>query len=180
MRGICYHVATTLDGFIARPDGSIDGFLAEGDHVDDYNADLADYDTVIMGRRTYEFGYEYGLEPGKRAYENMEHWIFSKTLDAPTEDGVHIVRDNWLAKIDELRNVEGPDVYLCGGSIFAGWLLTEQRIDRLKLKVNPIVFGSGLSLFASQAPALDRFDLIDVKKYNSGVLLNQYQKRPAD
>ncbi len=179
MRGICYHVATTLDGFIARLDGSIDGFPPDGDHVDDYNATLAEYDTVIMGRRTYEFGFEFGLEPGARAYENMEHWIFSKTLEMQTSNGVHIVRGDWLEKIDELKKADGPDIYLCGGSIFAGWLLTEKRIDRLKLKVNPIVFGSGLSLFASQGPTLNHFDLIGVKKYNSGVLLLEYQKSKA-
>ena len=140
MRDICYHVAVTLDGFIAHQDGSIDGFPHEGDHVDDYTKALLDYDTVIMGRKTYEFGYAFGLEPGERAYPNMKHWIFSKTIDFTPAEGVTIVRKNWLSIIDELRGADGNAIYLCGGSLFAGWLLSEGRIDQFKLKVNPIVF----------------------------------------
>ena len=82
MRKLVYDVATTLDNFIAHEDGSCDGFLSEGEHVTDYLARLAGYDTVVMGRRTYEYGYPYGVVPGQRAplYRHMRHFIFSKTL----------------------------------------------------------------------------------------------------
>ncbi|PKL30446.1 MAG: dihydrofolate reductase, partial [Spirochaetae bacterium HGW-Spirochaetae-10] len=56
MRKLIYHVAVTVDGFIARKNGSVDGFLMQGDHVDAYLEHLKDYDTVVMGRRTYEAG----------------------------------------------------------------------------------------------------------------------------
>ncbi len=176
MRQICYHVAVTLDGFIARADGSIDGFPEQGDHVEDYQKSLADYDTVIMGRRTYEFGYAYGLQPGQRAYPHMEHWIFSQTLDVSLADGVHIVRDHWLETIDELRNAKGSDIYLCGGSMFAGWLLSEGRIDRLRLKLNPVLFGKGLPLFSGQDGGVANFEHVNTKSYQSGVVLLDYAR----
>ena len=176
MRNVCYHVAVSIDGFIARQDGSIAGFLEGGDHVDDYMAALAEYDTVIMGRKTYEFGYSYGLTPGERAYENMEHWIFSKSINVPQKDGVNIVRDDWLDRIDKLKSNAGPDIYLCGGSVFAGWLMSERRIDRLKLKVNPVAFGTGMPLFASSSLRAADFNLISTTPYKSGVILNEYAR----
>lgn len=78
MRKLIYHVATTLDHYIAHEDHSIEGFLQEGDHVTDYVASFQNYDTVIMGKATYEFGYQYGMEPGQPAYPNMKHYIFLK------------------------------------------------------------------------------------------------------
>ena len=80
MRAIIYHVATSLDGFIARKDGSTNGFIESGEHVDDYLNQLKDYDTTIMGRNTYEYGYQYGLQPGQPAYPHMNHFIVSDSL----------------------------------------------------------------------------------------------------
>lgn len=64
MRRLVYHVATSLDNFIAREDGSTPGFVAEGQHVTEYLETLQTYDTILMGRATYEAGYQYGVEPG--------------------------------------------------------------------------------------------------------------------
>jgi len=176
MRKICYHVAITLDGFIARLDGSIDGFLEDGDHVEDYLTSLIEYDSVIMGRKTYEFGYAFGLQPGHRAYPHMENWIFSKSLDISSRHGVNVVKEKWLETLGQIQKREGSDIYLCGGSVFAGWLLSEGKIDHLKLKLNPVVFGEGLPLFTGVKNGISNFDLVSSKIYNSGVILLGYQR----
>ena len=77
MRNIVYYVAVSLDGFIAGPDGDITGFVAGGSGIDQYLKDLKAFDTVIMGRKTYEFGYKFGLKPGEPAYPHTKHYIFS-------------------------------------------------------------------------------------------------------
>ena len=86
MRHIVYYVATSLDGYISGPKGDISGFngTAESDGIIKYFADLKNFDTVIMGRNTYEFGYKFGLKPGERAYPHMEHLIFSNSLQFNT------------------------------------------------------------------------------------------------
>ena len=174
MRKLIYHVATTLDGFIAHKDGSADGFLPEGDHVDDYMKSLQEYDTVIMGRRTYEFGYDFGLKPGQPAYPHMEHYIFSSSLHfEKTAPNVHVVKDNGLAVVKKLKKGEGTDIYLCGGGNFAGFLLKNGLIDELKIKLNPILFGNGIHLFGDYNRNLS-FPLIESKTYDSGVLLLSY------
>lgn len=86
MRKLAYHVGTSLDNYISREDGSVEGFLREGDHVDDYVASLKAYDTVLMGKTTYEWGIKFGgLKPGQAAHPWMNNYVFSKTLRSRPE-----------------------------------------------------------------------------------------------
>ncbi len=74
MRVLTYHVALTVDGFIAHEDGSIDGFVPEGEHVTEHLESLRnDYDVVLMGRRTDEFGFQYGVTD---PYPWMKQYVF--------------------------------------------------------------------------------------------------------
>ena len=175
MRKIIYHVATTLDGFIAHHDHTVEGFIPEGDHVDEYLESLQNYDTVIMGKRTYEFGYKYGLQPGHAAYPHMQNFIFSKSMDiSPAQDNVQIIDQDEIAFIRELKKSEGTPIYLCGGGEFAGYLLEHEIIDQLILKQNPVAFGKGIRLFGNSTKAVG-FSLKKHKIYTSGVLLLTYK-----
>ncbi|MEM9829711.1 MAG: hypothetical protein AAF944_03695 [Bacteroidota bacterium] len=86
MRKLVYYVAVSLDGYIVGPNESIDLFSGEGPLVEKYQQDLQEFDTVLMGCKTYEFGYKFGLSPGQLAYLHMRHYIFSEsmTLDNPS------------------------------------------------------------------------------------------------
>jgi dihydrofolate reductase len=90
MRRIIYYVAASIDGFISGPDEDISGFenVQESDGIQMYLQDLQKFDSVIMGRKTYEFGYKFGLKPGDLAYPHMNHYIFSGSLklDSPDKD----------------------------------------------------------------------------------------------
>jgi dihydrofolate reductase len=121
MRRIVYDVAVSLDGYIAGENDDISAFPGEGDHVLAYLARLDTYQTVIMGRRTYEFGYRFGLVPGARAYPHMDHYVFSRSLSVPG-DAVTVVQEDWLGALRALRGGEGGDIYLCGGGTFAGFV----------------------------------------------------------
>ena len=175
MRRIIYHVATTLDGFIAHEDGSIDGFPTKGDHVAEYLQHLEGYDTVLMGRRTYEFGYGFGLEPGQPAYPHMQHYVFSSTLRfEDPHDKVELIDSGGLSFVRALRATDGGDVYLCGGGAFAGWMLGHGLIDELLIKLNPVVFSKGIRLFGDSGRQVD-VSLRSSKSYNSGVQLLRYE-----
>ncbi len=67
MKKIVYYVASSLDGFISGPNDDISMFQTAGLGVEKYLSDLQNFGTVIMGRKTYEFGYLYGLHPGQPA-----------------------------------------------------------------------------------------------------------------
>lgn len=174
MRNITYDVAASLDGFIAAPGDDISAFPIEGEHATAYQQRLAGYDTVIMGRRTYEFGYAFGLKPGMRAYPHMRHFIFSESINLPPKSDVEAVQQNWLQTIDALKAEPGPDIYLCGGGAFAGCLLAQGRIDRLIVKLAPIVLGSGIQLFGGISKQA-KLEPVKIDKYNNGVVLLEYQ-----
>jgi dihydrofolate reductase len=175
MRKIIYHVGTTLDNFICGEDGSIGGFLADGDHIPDYLESLKNYDTVLMGKSTYEFGYGYGLKPGMAPYPAMKNYVFSRSIaiDAPIDDRLTIVRGDSISFINALKNTEGKPIYLCGGGIFASSLLDNALIDSLIIKLNPVLLGRGIRLFERSRRQVD-LTLTDTKVYNSGVVLLTY------
>lgn len=170
MREIIYDVAVSLDGFIAAPGGDASAFPGDGDHIAPYFDRLAGYGTVIMGRRTYEYGYGFGLEPGARAYPHMDHHIFSTTINLPDTSDVNVVRSDWLSHLETLRARKGMPIYLCGGGQFAGWVLQQGLIDRLILKSAPITLGEGVPLF-SGAPLTTHWQTKSVTPYATGVTL---------
>ncbi|WP_441288388.1 dihydrofolate reductase family protein [Sorangium sp. KYC3313] len=173
MRKIVYDIAVTLDNFISHEDGSVDGFAMQGEHAADYVERLKGYDTVVMGRRTYEWGYPFGLVPGKRAYPHMAHYIFSKTLRFGEGAEVEVVDRDEIAALKRLKEGDGADIYLCGGGAFAGFLLDHDLIDQLVLKVNPIVFGHGIRLFGGSTRKVE-LALLGATSYANGVSLLRY------
>lgn len=173
MRKLTYDVAVSVDGSIAHADGSVDGFLQTGQHVTDYLERLQAYDTVVMGRATYEWGYAFGLVPGKRAYPHMRHYVFSKTLQVGTDAEIEIIRDGAVEQIARLKRESGSDIYLCGGGAFAGFLLERGLIDVVVLKQNPVVIGDGIRLFGASAQTA-KLVLESSRTYDNGVVLSRY------
>jgi dihydrofolate reductase len=174
MRKLVYDVAVTVDNFISHEDGSTDGFV-EGEQGPDYLARLAGYDTVVMGRKTYEYGYPFGLVPGKRGplYPHMRHFIFSKTLCFGPDAEVEVIARDEAACVKRLKEEDGADIYLCGGGAFAGFLLDQGLIDQVVLKLNPVVFGGGIRLFGSSTRRIN-LALVSSKAYSNGVVLLRY------
>ncbi len=175
MKKIIYYVASSIDGFIAGKNDAIDQFILQGKGVEKYRSDLLKFDTVIMGRRTYEFGYKYGLQPGQAAYPNMNHYIFSDSLRIESlADSVHIVNSS-IAQVKEIKANSKTDIYLCGGGDFAGWLLDNALIDQLKLKLNPIILGEGVGLFGNSKTNA-KWQLIEKESFDGGLQILTYDR----
>lgn len=174
MRKIVYYVASSVDGFIAGADGDIGMFLLEGDGVTKYMEDLQGFDTVIMGRKTYEFGYQFGLKPGQKAYPHMKHYICSSSLKFENSDSeVEVVRPE-VPFFQDLKKEEGAPIYLCGGGDFAGWLLEQRLIDEVKIKLNPILLGEGVPLFGS-ATVQNKLIVKEQECYSDGLQVITYE-----
>ena len=174
MRKILLYVAMSLDGYISGPNDSIEGYVDKGSGLDQYYADLKNFDTVTMGRKTYEFGFKFGLVPGQPAYEHMEHYIFSNS--ASYEDlhpKVHVVPRK-IDIIKRLKEEEGAPIYLCGGSVFTGWLLNNGLIDEIKIKLSPFVFGDGLPLFSGVKRKVN-MELLESQQHDHGMLMLDYK-----
>jgi dihydrofolate reductase len=170
MRKLIYHVATSIDGFIAHEDHSVTGFLNEGDHIGEYLASLQnDYDTVLMGRRTYDFGVQFGVT---NPYPWLKQYVISSRSEGVNEN-LEVVSSDAVALVLRLKSEPGKDVYLCGGARLATTLLEQGLTDEIILKVNPVLFGSGIPLTRA-LPQYLSLDLKHSKSYSNGVLLVQY------
>jgi dihydrofolate reductase len=174
MTELVYHVATSLDGFICDRNGGTSGFLPEGDHIPDFLNSIYEYSAVLMGKRTYEYGYQFGLKPGEQGYKGLKHYIFSRSLDFPSNDGVELVNTDAIAFIAELKKQKAKPIWLCGGGELAASLLKNRLIDKLILKVNPILINDGIPMFGSAREKIGLV-LIDFRKYDSGVLKPTYR-----
>lgn len=171
MRKLKYHVACTVDGYIAREDGTFDGFLAEGEHITDYLESFNTYDIVLMGRKTYEVGLKLGVT---NPYPMMKQYVFSRTLGKSPDENVALISENLIDVVKDLKSESGKTIYLCGGAELATLLFREKLIDEIILKLNPLLYGSGIPLFSGEIPQTS-LELISSKVYDNGVVLLQYQ-----
>jgi len=174
-RKLVYYVAVTIDHYIARPDGSIEGFPTDGTYVPEFMNSLSDYGAILMGRNTYEFGYQYGMKPGDAAYPftGLTNYVFSQSIEDFSNEQVRVVRDDPVACVHDLKAQPGKPLWLCGGGALAGSLFDAGEIDELILKVNPVVFGEGIPLFGDSQRECT-LDLLDTKIYCDGVIFAHY------
>jgi dihydrofolate reductase len=189
MRKLVYYVACTVDGFIAREDGSFDCFLMEGEHFADLLTSFPEtipshlrqqlgvhaanqhFDAVLMGRATYEVGLALGVT---NPYQHLKQYLFSRSLERRPDPNVEIVSTDAISKVRELKRETGKDIWLCGGAKLASALFPE--IDGLILKVNPVVIGKGIPLFSREVkPSM--LELIESRRYNNGFMMNTYNLR---
>ncbi len=188
MRELTYYVAVTLDGRIAGPDDEFDAIPVTGDHIDMVMRDWRDtlprvgmealglepdgrrFDAVLMGWQTYAAGLAWTDDP----YPHLEQYVISRRhLQEPVPATVTVTDEDPVALVRRLKAVDGVGIWLCGGGVLADALVDE--IDRLVLKVNPLVFGDGKPLFAG-AYRPRPFILERSTPYGSGVVVNEYRR----
>ncbi|GAB1820343.1 dihydrofolate reductase family protein [Herbidospora sp. RD11066] len=186
MRELTYYVAVSLDGRISGPAHDFSAFLFEGDHAEmimrDYRDTLPDvglkalgltadgsrFDTTLMGWNTYASGLAQTDDP----YPHTRQYVFSRTrAQSDVPDGITLTGDDPVEVVRRLKKEEGTGIWLCGGGLLASALVDE--IDRLVVKVNPVVFQEGPSLFAAPY-APHTFRLERSTPYRSGVVVNEY------
>ena len=175
MGNLIYYVASSIDGFISGENGDVSKFIYQGKGVEKYLEDLKSFDTVMMGRKTYEFGYEYGAIAGQPspAYPHMKHYIFSDTLEFDNQSEQVEVKKVTVAEVLNIKKEATSDIYLCGGGEFAGWLFDNGLIDQLKIKLNPIILGQGVALFGNSKKSLVA-NLIEKQSFEDGLQILTY------
>jgi dihydrofolate reductase len=131
----------SLDGFIAGTKGEYDWIV--GDSAFDFPALYREFDTAVMGRKTFDIvaaAGDMGTMPG------IEVIAFSKTLPATTRAGVRIVNDDPIATVAALKARRGKDIWLFGGGALFRSLLDAGLVDTVEVAVMPVVLGAGIPL----------------------------------
>ncbi len=170
------YIAATLDGFIAREDGSLDWL---NDHP---NPDKLDYGyssfmetigTVIMGRTTYEEVLGFGVEwpyPACTAYVVTTQPDYKPAT--PTTSVLHRVDRQVL---DRIRSQGPKDIWLVGGGEVITAFLDLGQVDEMTLFIIPVVLGKGIRLFPG-GPGETKLRLAGSETYENGVVRLTYQK----
>jgi dihydrofolate reductase len=169
VRRVRYQVATSLDGYIAGPRGEADWIVMDPDI--DFGALYAQFDTVLIGRRTFE-----GMARGKRkpgAMPGMKTLVFSRTLRQRDYPRVTIVGDNAEEVVAALRAEAGKDAWLFGGGILFRSLLGAGLVDSVEVAVMPVLLGGGVPLLPPPAGRA-KLKLVGHKVYKTGIVLLEY------
>jgi dihydrofolate reductase len=150
-RRIRYQVAASLDGYIAGPNGEADWIPMDPDI--DFGALFAQFDTLLMGRRTFEGLVKQGTGGGGRAF-GMNTLVVSRTLKAADYPGVTVISDDLAGAVAQLKRTPGKDIWLFGGGDLFGSMSEIGLVDRVEIAMVPTLLGGGLPLLRSPASAV--------------------------
>ena len=173
MRRVRYSVAASLDGYIAGPNGEFDWIPMDPEI--DFGAMLAQYDTVLMGRHSYEL--MLGMEQEQSWIGGLETFVFSRTLQQSDHPKVRIVAEGYIPLVQRLRSEvtpESKDIWLFGGGVLFASLAEAGLVDRVEVAVVPLLLGGGIPLLPPPASRV-RLTLERHRVYpNSGIVLLEY------
>jgi dihydrofolate reductase len=157
----------SLDGYIAGPKGEADWIVTDPDI--DFGAMWAQFDTLLIGRRTFEaMGGHVGGTPGVKVF------VFSRTLRQRDYPKVTIVGKKWKETVTALRKEKGKDIWLFGGGLLFRSLARAGLVNTVEVAVVPVLLGGGVPLFPPRAERM-KLKLTGHKVYRkAGVVSLEY------
>ena len=172
-RNVIVHIATSADGYIARPDGDLEWLTSRPAPKRFYgmNAFMRSIDTTLLGRKTYEVG----LRLGAKFDSERRTFVFSRhapPADAPS--GVEFVNGPIGPFVSRLREHPGKDIWLMGGGDLIASFLDEQAIDEFVISVVPVFIGDGIQLIAPRHRHVP-LDLQSVERFEDGLVQLRYR-----
>jgi dihydrofolate reductase len=167
MRQVRYSVAMSLDGFIAGPKGEFDWITMDPDI--DFQALFSGYDTVLMGRKSYEAA----RQQGGGGMPGMQAYVFSRTLRPADCPGV-ILSDNPRETVTALKAKPGKNIWLFGGGSLFRSLLQFGLVDSVEVAIIPVLLGGGVPFLPPPA-TLTTLKLVKHRIYEkTGTVLLEY------
>jgi len=173
-RKIIVYVATSADGYIARPDGSVDWLnrpMPKGGYG--MAAFARSIDTILWGRKTYTKGVEMGMKDGGFG-PNIKNYLFSRKPQGSLLQGFELVREPIKPFMQRLRAQPGKNIWMMGGGEIIASFLDEGEIDEFSIHVIPIFIGAGIPLIKPQQRSIP-LKLLSTKKFPDGVVHLHYR-----
>ena len=179
-RKIIVYIATSADGFIARPDGSVD-WLDRPRPKGNYGmgAFYKSIDTVLWGRKTCDMALDFQKKgvPGTAFDTRVKNYVFTRgPLPATAPTGVEFVNEPIKAFASHLREKKGKDIWMMGGAGIIASFLDDGEIDEFMIHVIPKFIGEGIPLIAPGSRTVP-LKLISCTKFTDGVVKLHYATR---
>ena len=141
MRRVRYSVAATLDGFIADPDGGYDWIIM--DESIDFAAMYAEFETFIMGRKTWDVSAKTEFV---QMFGGKEVIVFSRTMKGAPLPGVTVVDTSPADTVRALKEKAGKDIWLFGGGSLFRTLVDAGVVDTVEVAIMPVLLSQGVPL----------------------------------
>ena len=187
MRKLVLFMHTSVDGFVAGPNGEMD-WIHVDDEIFDYAGDRTDRaDTALYGRVTYDMMEGYwptaADQPGATKhdiqhsnwYNSVPKVVLSKTLTSDKLRNRIVISENLLEEINQLKLAPGKEIIIFGSPTAAHALMQENLIDEYWLFVNPILLAQGIPMFKDIKDRI-KLKLLTSKAFASGVVCLHYEK----
>jgi len=170
MRNVTFGGANSLDNYLARSDHTVDWIRWSDEAASLMSSLWKTIDTVLMGRKTYDFAVKNGQGNG---YPGTKTFVFSRTL-APLETPVTVVSEDAVEFVRRLKEQDGKDICLmCGGEL-ARSLFEADLIDEIGFNIHPVLLGSGVPLFYPMNRQID-LELKECRPFKNGCVHVSYR-----
>lgn len=166
MPRIRYQVAMTLDGYIAGPKGEADWIIMDPEI--DFGGLMAQFDTIFMGRRSYNASGAMGF-----GGSGQKTFVFSRTLRPDEDPNVTIVSEVSEASVAPIRAQAVKDIWLFGGGTLFRSFLGAGFVDTVEVAVIPVLLGAGVPLLPSPANRTE-LTLTGQRVYKTGIVSLEY------
>lgn len=176
MRKLSLFIATSLDGYIAKPNDDLSFLkLVEKEGEDyGYSKFIETIDTIILGRKTYEYVLK---EIGSSYYDNGERKVFVITRTGkPNSGNTTFYTGDLIELVHRLKTETGKNIYCDGGAEIVNELLKSDLIDEMIISIVPILVGDGIRLFKDGRPE-HQCELVDAKTFDTGLTQLHYVRK---
>jgi dihydrofolate reductase len=164
-----YNVAVSLDGYVAGRGGEYDWIVM--DPAIDFAAIFSQFDTLVMGRRTFDVTRAQG---GGSPASGMKVFVISRTLKQEDYLDVTIISTGVAERIAALKNEPGKDIWLFGGGILFRSLLNANLVDSIEIAVMPVLLSDGIPLLPPGERSAP-LRLVSSTSLPSGIVMLSYE-----
>ena len=176
MRKLSLFIATSLDGYIAKPNDDLSFLKSVEKEGEDYGyAEFtANIDTIILGRKTYDYVLK---QIGSSHYDNGKRNVFVITrTEKPSIGTTTFYTGNLTELIQRLKSESGKNIYCDGGAEIINELLKNDLIDEFIISIIPILVGDGIRLFKDGRPE-QQLELLNTKTFDTGLTQLHYRRK---
>lgn len=175
MRKLCLFIATSLDGYIAKPNDDLSFLKLVEKAGEDYGYAkfTANIDTIILGRKTYDYVLK---EIGSSHYDNGQRDVYVITRTTrPSAGRTTFYTGNLTELVEQLKSEAGKNIYCDGGAEIVNELLKSDLIDEFIISILPILVGNGTRLFNNGRPE-QQLELVNSETFDTGLTQLHYKR----